>query len=623
MGSRSPRDWPIRNGNLALLALVLAFCLSGIVALGIEVQRRLDVLTRANSDSIQWALSQLEVELMRLKVQSAAPDDGFDQLLLRFDIFYSRIRTVQTSPLYADLRANPDFAEPLQRISAFLDRAALAFDSTGGRAAMPPDLRDQLLALLPDARRMSLIGVDFFASQSDQQRSAAADTLRGLVGLATALIIALSTLLIVLFRLYGQGRRQSEAIRLTSARLSTIVATSADAIVVADRSGRVLEFNPAAEAMFGHSRADAMTMTTADFFPPASTANGQIGPGGLDRLIGDPAGGFPCRVEEQARRSDGSTFPVELSIAAAESTDGEIVIGFLRDISERRQTERDLTEARDKALAGEQAKARFLAVMSHEMRTPLNGLLGSAEILHATPLDPDQARLVEVIETSAQVLLHHVNAGLDISRIEAGAIWTQVTGFSLTALVAEVVANQSGLAAAAGNRITVVTLGELPGRVLGNLGQVRQILLNLVGNAVKFTADGSITIEIDPGPLRGDAIEIELRVIDSGIGIAEDDLGRVFDDYVTLDTSYDRPTGGPGLGLGITQRLVRSLGGVIGVAIIVTLAAAGLAGVLIPLALERAGIDPAVASGPFVTTVTDIVGFFAFLGVATLWFGLG
>jgi signal transduction histidine kinase/CheY-like chemotaxis protein len=566
MALRNLRDWPTNRRNLAALVVVLAICLSGIVALGIEVQRRLDVLTRANSDSIQWALSQLEVELMRLKVQTASPQAGPDDLLLRFDIFYSRIRTVRESPLYADLRARPDFAQPLGRISAFLDRTAAAFDSHTAESDLPATLRHDLLALLPDARRMSLVGVDFFASQSDRQRDAVADTLRGLLWVTTGLVIALSTLLILLVRLHDHGRRQSEAIRMTSARLSTIVATSADAIVVADRDGRVVEFNPAAEAMFGCGRDEALSLQTPDFFPVVCPQTGAPGPGGGSGLAGGaPDSVYPRRIEVQARRRSGESFPVEVSVASAESRNGEIVIGFLRDISDRQQAERDLTEARDKALAGEQAKARFLAVMSHEMRTPLNGLLGSAEILHATPLDPDQARLVGVIETSAQVLLDHVNAGLEISRIEAGAIWTQVTGFSMTTLVAEVVANQSGLAAAAGNRISVVTLGDLPGRILGNPGQVRQVLLNLVGNAVKFTSDGQISIEIDAGPLRGDMVEIELRVIDNGIGIAEDDLGRVFDDYVTLDTSYHRPTGGTGLGLGITQRLVRALGGEIGV----------------------------------------------------------
>ncbi len=565
MGNPGLHDWPTRRTNLSVLAFVLAICLSGIVMTGLEVQRRLDVLARANSDSVQWALAQLEVELMRLKVQSAAPDGDPEQLRLRFDIFHGRMKIIRESPLYADLRAIPGFRAPLDRIATFLDATSDSFAPAAPPGVAPPDLSRDLDRVLQDARTMSLIGLDFFARQSDLQRSAVADTLRRMVLLTTGLVVALSALLIVLVRLYGTSRRQSEDIRLTSARLSTIVATSADAIVVSDRTGRLLEFNPAAEAMFGYSRDEALSINAFDLLTDPETARHTVaridGPSGPDR----PGAAFQSRVEVQARRKQGDTFPVELSVATAESLDGAIVMGFLRDISERRQTERDLTEARDRALAGEQAKARFLAVMSHEMRTPLNGLLGSAEILHSTALDPDQARLVEVIDTSAHILLDHVNAGLDISRIEAGAIWTQVIGFCMTTLVSEAVANQRGLAAAAGNSISVVTLGAPTGRLLGNPGQVRQILLNLIGNAVKFTSQGTITVEIEPLARRGDTVEIEIRVIDSGIGIAEEDLGRVFEDYVTLDTSYHRPTGGTGLGLGITQRLVRALGGTIGV----------------------------------------------------------
>ena len=266
----------------------------------------------------------------------------------------------------------------------------------------------------------------------------------------------------------------------------------------------------------------------------------------------------------EAVRKDRSSFPVELSVALAENAEGEIFVAFLRDISDRRQAQRDLTEARDQALKGQKAKAEFLAVMSHEMRTPLNGLLGSAEILGATALQPNQREILEVIETSGQVLLHHVNSVLDISSVEAGVVRPGSAPFVLEALVREVVANQSGLAAAAGNRIDIVAVTEPAGRVTGDPARLRQILLNLVGNAVKFTRGGTITIEIEAEPAPGDIRKVEIRVIDSGIGIADADQARVFDDFVTLDSSYGRETGGTGLGLGITRRLVHALGGEIG-----------------------------------------------------------
>ena len=199
------------------------------------------------------------------------------------------------------------------------------------------------------------------------------------------------------------------------------------------------------------------------------------------------------------------------------------------------------------------------------MRTPLNGLLGSVEILGATPLQAPQREILEVIETSGQVLLHHVNSVLDLSSAEAGSLQPDHTPFVLEALVREVVANQSGLAASGGNEIDILPVSDPVGRVLGDPAQVRQVLLNLVGNAVKFTRTGRIRIEIDAEMPTGATREVEIRVIDTGIGIAEADQARIFEDFVTLDSSYGRETSGTGLGLGITRRLIEVLGGSIGV----------------------------------------------------------
>ena len=199
------------------------------------------------------------------------------------------------------------------------------------------------------------------------------------------------------------------------------------------------------------------------------------------------------------------------------------------------------------------------------MRTPLNGLLGSVEILGATPLQAPQREILEVIETSGQVLLHHVNSVLDLSSAEAGSLQPDHTPFVLEALVREVVANQSGLAASGGNEIDILPVSDPVGRVLGDPARVRQVLLNLVGNAVKFTRTGRIRIEIDAEMPTGATREVEIRVIDTGIGIAEADQARIFEDFVTLDSSYGRETSGTGLGLGITRRLIEVLGGSIGV----------------------------------------------------------
>ena len=557
--AQRPRTPPLRRLNAVGLVAVVSLCLAVIVGLVLDVQRRLDALARASSDSVQWSLSQLEIETLLLRESVADPGGDLALVRKRFDIFFSRVTIFGTSTLYAELRERPGFASALGVIHSFIDHTTPLVDGPdpGLRAALP-DLSTRTGPLRDAVRAMSVEGLAHFSAESDRQRREMALTLRRVAGMAAFLIIALSVLATVLLRLYQLSRIQALQNRVTTARLETIVGTSVDAIVVVDRAGSVLDFNPAAETVFGFTPAEARGRPFGHLVASPNAATDLV------RAIGSAGTEGGGRIGIEAMRKDGTRFPAELSAASAQEADGPIFVVFLRDISERRQAERDLTEARDQALKGERAKAEFLAVMSHEMRTPLNGLLGSVEILGATALAPAQRDILEIIETSGQVLLHHVNSVLDISAAEVGMIRPDTTPFVLEALVREVVANQAGLAAAAGNRIDIVAVTEPAGRVLGDPARLRQILLNLVGNAVKFTRGGVVTVEIEAGPPVAETRRVEIRVIDTGIGIAEADQARVFDDFVTLDSSYGRETGGTGLGLGITRRLVTALGGEIG-----------------------------------------------------------
>jgi PAS domain S-box-containing protein len=556
----------IERLNTAGAVLLLVVCLGAIIALAQDVQNRLDALARANSDSMQWALAQLEVEATTLGDVLTAPEPDLAEVRKRFDIFYSRTIIFETSALYAGLREGADFAADLGAIQQFLQRAAPLLDGPDDalRAALP-SLAAEASDLHRLARSLSLAGIEFFSAESDRRRTEMAMTLRRLAGLTALLIGALSVLVFVLLRLYRGGKSQAAENRMTTARLETIVATSVDAIVVVDRRGIVIEFNPAAETTFGYSRAEAIGGRVAELIIPPESVGDTITTIETQLISPEARRSGRERIELEALRKNGTRFPVEVSVAKAESSNGEIFAAFIRDISERRQADRDLTAARDQALKGERAKAEFLAVMSHEMRTPLNGLLGSVDILGATALTGAQREILEVIETSGQVLLHHVNSVLDISSAEATAMRSAETPFVIEALVREVVANQTGLAAAAGNRIEIVSVTDPAGRVRGDPARLRQILLNLVGNAVKFTRSGRITVEIEVEQTNADTRMVEFRVIDSGIGIPEADHERIFEDFVTLDSSYGREAGGTGLGLGITRRLVRALGGEIGI----------------------------------------------------------
>ena len=562
----------------ALLAAIAVWLfVIGIIGLVLDVRNHLAALEGGQRDNGLWVMTQTEVEILRLQLAvgqamtGQTTEDGTPALQnVRnwFDVLYSRVMQLGEGPIYAavlDRYGNRDLHASLR---GFLDRTVPLIDGTDTdlRAALP-GLAAELPQLQEEARTLTLSALTAFAQQSDRQRQSVKAALVQLALLTVAFVLVLSYLAVSRMRLHRHSQTQALAIGASSARLQMIVATSADAIVVTSRGGHVVEFNPAAEVLFGVSRADILGEKALQRLFPQDLADA------YRRLFTDlietgNRAGTPMRVEVESPRSDGSTLSLEVSVATTTLQPGARVVAFVRDITERRQTDRDLTTALDRALAGEQARARFLAVMSHEMRTPLNGLIGAIDLFEATPLTPDQRRLVEMMATSGTMLLQQVNAVLDITQAEAGPGRNACERFDLDRLVEDCLTNQSGLARAAGNTLGSVQAGSPVGAVCGDPGRLRQILLNLIGNAVKFTQNGRITVETErlpPLDAIGGVESVEIRVIDSGIGIPEADLTRVFDDFVTLDASYGRKAGGTGLGLGIARRLAEAIGGSIGV----------------------------------------------------------
>lgn len=199
------------------------------------------------------------------------------------------------------------------------------------------------------------------------------------------------------------------------------------------------------------------------------------------------------------------------------------------------------------------------------MRTPLNGLLGTMGLLKDSGLTPPQRVYLENMEVSGRLLLNHVNDVLDISKYEAGKFEITRRAFDLQALLAEITDSQQSVAAAQNDRLSHIWVGPPLSGVLGDPVRLRQVLLNLIGNALKFTRDGQITLEAETLSRAGPRHEVEFRVIDTGIGIDTADIDRIFGDFETLDSTYGRQAGGTGLGLGIARRLAHAMSGEIGV----------------------------------------------------------
>src|SRR5437764_3279883 len=339
------------------------------------------------------------------------------------------------------------------------------------------------------------------------------------------------------------------------AYLDALIASTPVAIAVLDDQRTVRSVNPAFVTLFGYSATEVA----------GASIDGLIVPESLRSESGDlearARAGEIVRVEVERRRKDGRHIQVRLSAAAVKAAAEGGLVALYEDISDRKAAEQAMRAARDLAERVARARSAFLANMSHEIRTPMNAVLGFVELVLDTELGAEQRRALELVRSSSEALLTILNDILDYSKIEAEHLELESIPFDLpkvvhaTATLLAVRAREKHL------ELTVDVPPDVPHLVRGDPTRVRQVLMNLIGNAIKFTEEGEVDVSAVVAGHHGDRTSVRFRVRDTGIGISEQQCATIFDEFTQADASMTRRYGGTGLGLAIARRLVGLMGG--------------------------------------------------------------
>jgi PAS domain S-box-containing protein len=423
-----------------------------------------------------------------------------------------------------------DVVHPDDRAQCVSDFLALA---TGGRAAGKRELR--LLT-----RRGEVVWVAAHA--------------QAIVGAAGRVVGVTGTLNDI-----HEGKLAAERIAEQGGFIDALVESVPVPIYVKDREGRYARVNLAYCDMFGLSREALIGRTVEETHPePLAEMHARS-----DRCVLD--GATTARYEFRARLHDGRTVDCVASKAALRSPQGEItgLVGTVIDITDQKQATRALMQAKEAAESASRMKSEFLANMSHEIRTPMNGIIGMTDIVLDTPLDEQQREYLGIVKSSAGSLLEIINGILDFSKIESGKLSLEHRAFDLPRLLADTLMPMAPHAMERGVDLRMEIDPSLPARWLGDPGRLRQILNNLLGNAVKFTEAGEVVLSVHEMTRRPDDPRRWLRfsVRDTGIGISPERHAQIFEPFVQEDNSITRRFGGTGLGLSITRHLCHLMGG--------------------------------------------------------------
>jgi len=384
---------------------------------------------------------------------------------------------------------------------------------------------------------------------------------------AALLALGLAIVIPVLVRRERRSEVNAAALADSEASKRAIFESAIHGIFTLDEDGLFIEFNPAAERMFGRRRQDVLGCAMVDLLvpPPRRRLYLKAMRGWIKRRDSTM---FNRLVQTDAMHANGTIFPVEVGVSPIEFAGHVRFIAHVRDITARIETERQLLQREEQAMSAKaeaeaagRAKSDFLATMSHEIRTPLNGVIGCAGLLLETRLDDTQHEYALAIKGSADHLLQLLCDILDFSKLDAGKMVLEETPFDLRQAISSAVLILAPRADAKNLSLEVAVDADVPARLLGDASRIRQIILNIVGNALKFTDTGGVSIRAQTLSEEADRVHLGIDVRDTGIGISESARTGLFKEFSQVGGPAASRQGGTGLGLVISQRLALSMGG--------------------------------------------------------------